>query len=45
MEYCAGGDIAALIKKAAAKGKSFSEEKIWRILMQIILALNECHND
>ena len=44
MEYCQGGDISQLIKKCQNEKLQVSENIIWKILMQIVLALNECHN-
>jgi NIMA (never in mitosis gene a)-related kinase len=44
MEHCAGGDMTKLIKKCKIEKDSISEEVIWKIFTQIILALNECHN-
>jgi NIMA (never in mitosis gene a)-related kinase len=32
MEYCEGGDMAALIKKHKREKEFVSEEKIWKIL-------------
>jgi len=32
MEYCEGGDMAALIKKHKREKDFVSEEKIWKIL-------------
>ena len=44
MEYCSGGDIGKLIKTLKNKKEYFSEEIIWKIFIQLILALYECHN-
>ncbi|CDW86995.1 serine threonine-protein kinase nek2 [Stylonychia lemnae] len=43
MEYCAGGDLSKLIKQCEAGNKFVPEEQIWKIFMQITLALFECH--
>lgn len=43
MEYCAGGDLSKVIQSCRQSGKCISEENIWTIFMQIVLALYECH--
>jgi serine/threonine protein kinase len=43
MEYCEGGDMAKLIKKCKQERNYVAEDVIWKIFMQIILALRECH--
>ena len=43
MEYCKGGDLAQLISKSKKKGQHIIEDFIWKILMQVTLALFECH--
>lgn len=43
MEYCEGGDMAAMIKRQKREKQFFSEEKIWKVLSQIICALMGCH--
>jgi NIMA (never in mitosis gene a)-related kinase len=43
MEFCEGGDMAAVIKKCKREQDSLPEEVIWKIFMQISLALYECH--
>jgi NIMA (never in mitosis gene a)-related kinase len=43
MEYCAGGDLGQVIRRSRDQGESLSEERIWAVLMQIVLALFECH--
>ncbi|KAI8818905.1 kinase-like domain-containing protein [Fimicolochytrium jonesii] len=43
MEYCEGGDLAAVIRKARKTGQRFQEAHIWNILAQLLLALHECH--
>ena len=43
MEYCSGGDLAQLISKCKKKGQFINEVVIWKILMQVTLALFECH--
>lgn len=44
MEHCENGDMAQLIKKCKAEKDFVAEDVIWKIFMQIILALRECHN-
>ena len=44
MEYCSGGDLGTLLKKHR-KAKSYnSEDLVWKVFAQIVLALSECHN-
>ena len=43
MEFCEGGDMAAVIKKCKREQDSLPEEVVWKIFMQISLALYECH--
>lgn len=43
MEYCENGDMAQLIKKCKHEKDYVAEDVIWKIFMQIILALRECH--
>lgn len=44
MEYCSGGDLGTILKKQR-KSKSYtSEDLIWKIFTQIVLALSECHS-
>jgi NIMA (never in mitosis gene a)-related kinase len=43
MEYCAGGDLSQVINKCKETDRFISEDEIWNILMQIVLALYECH--
>ncbi len=44
MEYCQNGDMAQLIKKCKVETDYVAEDVIWKIFVQIILALKECHN-
>ncbi|KAJ7043564.1 kinase-like domain-containing protein [Mycena alexandri] len=44
MEYCGGGDLCSIIKLAAKQNRPISEEAIWGYFMQLLLALNHCHN-
>ena len=43
MEYCERGDIGQLIKKCKRENDFLSEDVIWKIFMQILLALQACH--
>ncbi|TPX43422.1 hypothetical protein SeMB42_g04366 [Synchytrium endobioticum] len=43
MEYCDGGDLAAIIKRCKRENKRIPEEVIWSIFTQLLLALHECH--
>ncbi|OZJ02649.1 hypothetical protein BZG36_04405 [Bifiguratus adelaidae] len=43
MEYCEGGDLAALIKRCKVEGKHLQEEAVWILLTQLLMAINECH--
>lgn len=43
MEYCENGDMAQLIKKCRAEKDFVAEDVIWKIFMQVLLALSECH--
>ena len=43
MEYCEGGDLGAIIKRAKRDGTAVEEDFIWRVFAQIVLALKECH--
>jgi NIMA (never in mitosis gene a)-related kinase len=44
MEYCENGDMAQLIKKCKVDKDFVAEDVIWKIFMQILLALQECHS-
>ena len=44
MEYCENGDMAQLIKKCRAEKDFVAEDVIWKIFMQVLLALGECHS-
>lgn len=43
MEYCEGGDLGAVIKKAKRENGSIEEDTVWKVLAQISSALKECH--
>ena len=44
MEYCEKGDLGQLIKKCNRDKDFLSEDVIWKIFMQVLLALQACHN-
>ncbi|KAJ7281578.1 kinase-like protein [Mycena rebaudengoi] len=44
MEYCGGGDLSNVIKQAVKQNKPIPEDAVWGYFMQILLALNHCHN-
>jgi NIMA (never in mitosis gene a)-related kinase len=44
MEYCEGGDLSTTIKRAVNRNTPIPEDAIWAYFMQILLALNYCHN-
>ncbi|KAF8216450.1 kinase-like domain-containing protein [Mycena galopus ATCC 62051] len=44
MEYCGGGDLSAVIKQAVKQNRPIAEDAVWAYFMQILLALNHCHN-
>ncbi|XP_057303891.1 serine/threonine-protein kinase Nek2-like [Hydractinia symbiolongicarpus] len=44
MEYCEGGDLAALVLKHKKERKYIDEPFIWKVLYQLSSALKECHN-
>ncbi|XP_046551879.1 serine/threonine-protein kinase Nek2-like isoform X1 [Haliotis rubra] len=43
MEFCEGGDLATLIAKSRKEGLHVDENFAWKILVQMTLALQECH--
>jgi NIMA (never in mitosis gene a)-related kinase 2 len=45
MEYCENGDMAQLIKKCKNENDYVAEDVIWKIFMQIIMALKDCHHN
>ncbi|KAF9143256.1 G2-specific serine/threonine protein kinase [Mortierella sp. GBA39] len=44
MEYCEGGDLAAVIKRHRESSTPIPEEFVWNIMVQLIMALHECHH-
>ncbi len=43
MEYCEGGDLSVFLKKLKKDKEQIPEEAVWKIFMQIILAVHEIH--
>ncbi|KAG7193632.1 G2-specific serine/threonine protein kinase [Scheffersomyces spartinae] len=43
MEYCEGGDLAHCIKRFKSCKERVPETFIWKVLIQILLALHKCH--
>ncbi|KAJ7939780.1 kinase-like domain-containing protein [Mycena leptocephala] len=43
-EYCAGGDLSAIILRAVKQKKYITEDTVWTYFMQILSALEYCHN-
>lgn len=43
MEFCECGDLAAFIQKLKKEKEFIPEDSIWRIFMQVILAVHEIH--
>jgi len=43
MEFCAGGDLARLLKQQNRLQAPLPEEFIWKVLLQVTLALLACH--
>jgi serine/threonine protein kinase len=44
MEYCNGGDLAHIIKRSKKNNDLISEEIIWKIFTQVLMALHVCHS-
>ncbi|KAI8929250.1 kinase-like domain-containing protein [Entophlyctis helioformis] len=43
MEYCEGGDLAAVIRRCKKEKRYIPEDVVWNLLSQLLLALQECH--
>ncbi|KAL4239176.1 Serine/threonine-protein kinase Nek2 [Mactra antiquata] len=43
MEYCKGGDLSTIISKHKKESLYLDEDFIWKIMIQLNLALQECH--
>ncbi len=44
MEYCENGDIGRLLKKCRKEHELISEDVIWKVFTEALLALRECHS-
>ena len=44
MEYCSGGDLGTFLRKCKGKLEPISEDVIWKVAYQILLALEYCHS-
>lgn len=44
MDYCASGDLARYVKQKKTQAKYIDEERVWSIFIQLLLALDYCHN-
>ncbi|GAA97424.1 uncharacterized protein L969DRAFT_48742 [Mixia osmundae IAM 14324] len=45
MEYCAGGDLSALIGRNRRDNTLIPEDLVWSYLTQIVIALSDCHSE
>ncbi|AET40018.1 serine/threonine protein kinase KIN3 Ecym_5252 [Eremothecium cymbalariae DBVPG len=43
MEYCSCGDLSQMIKHYKNQRKYIKEKNVWRITVQILMALHKCH--
>lgn len=43
MEYCEGGDLKLFLRELKKNKECIPESSIWKIFMQIVLALHEIH--
>ncbi|CAG9316665.1 unnamed protein product [Blepharisma stoltei] len=43
MEFCENGDMSHVIRRCKRENDPMPEDLIWKIFMQIVLALYECH--
>jgi len=43
MEFCEGGDMGHVIKRCKREKDYIPEDLVWKIFMQVVLALHECH--
>jgi len=43
MEYCEGGDLGRHIRRLKRERTFFEENRIWKMLAQLLLAFEECH--
>lgn len=44
MEYCGGGDLGMVISNLKKTGEYATEEFVWRMFAQIVVALYRCHH-
>mmetsp|Transcript_19644 Transcript_19644/g.36202 ORF Transcript_19644/g.36202 Transcript_19644/m.36202 type:complete len:335 (-) Transcript_19644:2598-3602(-) len=44
MEHCTGGDLDGLLRACRKKHDFIAEDVIWKLFMQIVSALKECHS-
>lgn len=44
MEYCPGGDVGSYLNEQKKRKAYLDEDAIWKIFLQLILALQYCHN-
>ncbi|KAJ7495561.1 kinase-like domain-containing protein, partial [Mycena latifolia] len=44
MEYCGGGDLSAIIKRAVKQNVSIPEDAVRNSFIPILVALKYCHN-
>ena len=44
MEYCGAGDLAKYIKQCKQSHRYIDEEKVWSVFIQILQAIDYCHN-
>lgn len=43
MEYCEGGDLDSFLRSVLKERRYLPEESIWKIFMQVLLAVYEIH--
>jgi len=43
MEYCESGDLDSFLRSVVKEKRRLPEESIWRIFMQVLLAVYEIH--
>ena len=44
MEYCPGGDVGSYLNEQKKRKAYLDEDAIWKIFLQLMLALHYCHN-
>ena len=45
MDYCPGGSLQDMINQYRTEGKKISEDTIWRIVYQLVQAIDYIHKD